>query len=325
MDSKDFEEKLRKIHEESEEAATKEIEAVQAERALQEKKRLEEEEERNKKEAQMKAEEEEKRRLEQTARREKWVSLVREALTSDREELEQMYYLKPDIGPQDSGDLAKTNVKIFNKPISLREAILCRLTGKPHKLHERYIYPGMYDPHDMATLSYSIERLDSEEVSPEERKLAEVEADKRRKIRELVTSSDAQELDEDGKIILEYPQMPYREDYSLDNVDTWLTDAKYLTIGQAAGLGEHVQIEIPITKRELMMHGLDPELLGWKSMEQIRAEKQAKEEESHIISGSDIAEADKEYAITTEESNGIKGFFNRLKNKIKGLLKGQSR
>ena len=59
-----------------------------------------------------------------------------------------------------------------------------------------------------------------------------------------------------------------------------------------------------MTQRELSDAGILPEDFNWK--------------EKALVTTKDIAGLDKEQALTTTEVGGIKGFINKLMDKIKG-------
>jgi len=89
-------------------------------------------------------------------------------------------------------------------------------------------------------------------------------------------------------------------------------DEKYDKPGKVFIKSGNKTIELEMTQRELAERGILYEDLGWKDLEQIQAEEKAK------VTPKDIAETDKEQALTTTELGGIKGFFKRLMDKIKG-------
>lgn len=78
------------------------------------------------------------------------------------------------------------------------------------------------------------------------------------------------------------------------------------------GDGEKETIEI--SKLELIKAGLDPKEFEWKSLEQIKTKKQ----KNPSISPKDIADADKEQALTTTEVGGFKKLLNKLRDMFKG-------
>lgn len=61
--------------------------------------------------------------------------------------------------------------------------------------------------------------------------------------------------------------------------------------------------EIPITQKELLLAGLDPEMMGW--------------EEEKTITPEEIAKLDKEQELTTTEDGKAKGFIKKLMDKSK--------
>ena len=89
-------------------------------------------------------------------------------------------------------------------------------------------------------------------------------------------------------------------------------DEKYDKPGKAFIKSGDKTIEFEMTPRELAERGILYEDLGWKDLEQIQAEEKAR------VTPKDIAETDKGQALTTTEVGGIKGFFKRLMDKIKG-------
>jgi len=68
--------------------------------------------------------------------------------------------------------------------------------------------------------------------------------------------------------------------------------------------------QIKVSKRDLIEHQLDPERMGWSER---TIDKKAR------VSSKDIAEADREQALTTTEVGGFKGFMKKLLDKFKGI------
>lgn len=62
--------------------------------------------------------------------------------------------------------------------------------------------------------------------------------------------------------------------------------------------------EIPVTRKDLRLAGLDPEMMGW--------------EEEKTITTEEIAKTDKEQGLTTTEVSGFKKILNKLKQLFKG-------
>ena len=62
--------------------------------------------------------------------------------------------------------------------------------------------------------------------------------------------------------------------------------------------------EIPVTRKDLRLAGLDPDMMGW--------------EEEKVITPEEIAKVDKEQSITLTEAGQMKGLINKLMDKIKG-------
>lgn len=62
--------------------------------------------------------------------------------------------------------------------------------------------------------------------------------------------------------------------------------------------------KIPVTRKDLRLAGLDPDMMGW--------------EEEKVITPEEIAKVDKEQSLTTTEVGGIKGLINKIKEFFKG-------
>lgn len=115
---------------------------------------------------------------------------------------------------------------------------------------------------------------------------------KLREFQEKVSSSKDGKYDKKGSILIPIydtnTKHIYHRAYNIEQPKAWITD----------------YVEIEMTQRELAEAGILPEDFKW--MEKAR------------VSAKDIADADREQALTTTEVGGFKGFMKKLLDKFKG-------
>lgn len=80
--------------------------------------------------------------------------------------------------------------------------------------------------------------------------------------------------------------------------------------------GDRIQGEIEVSIKDLLKAGLDPDKMGWPER---KIDKKGKVSSKSMIE----AEQSLEKGLTTREVGGIKGFFNKLLDKIKNFGKGE--
>ena len=124
-----------------------------------------------------------------------------------------------------------------------------------------------------------------EEVEKRQKKLS--------KFQEKVSSSKDGKYDRKGSILI--PKYSTNTGYAYEPNETgeepkaWVTD----------------YVEIEMTQRELAEAGILPDDFKW--VEKAR------------VSSKDIAEADRDQELTTTDVGGVKGFMNKLLDKVKGI------
>ena len=80
--------------------------------------------------------------------------------------------------------------------------------------------------------------------------------------------------------------------------------------------GDRIQGEIEVSIKDLLKAGLDPAKMGWPER---KIDKKGKVSSKSMIE----VEQSLEKGLTTREVGGIKGFFNKLLDKIKNFGKGE--
>jgi len=257
--------------------------------------------------------------------KEAYKKFIYEILTSDDQRLDEMAWIKTT-----SQDDPYKDLETVDEPMSIREAMLLRLTEQPYYVNLKKIYGSFRDVLEYNNEIIPISKCTDEQVVKmhEESKLKEI------KKKEIENDTNP-ELDEEGEIKIYYGyNMPYYSDYTIDNADEWLYSSKHLTNGDRDKMGKEEKISIPTTKRKLIEKGLNPEKLGWKSLEQLKEEQiQAEEEkkkteEEAKVSPRDIAEAGNRVKITTTdlaplEKNGFKKWLENVKETFKKIVTGK--
>lgn len=231
---------------------------------------------------------------------EKAEEFVRQIITSKDERLDEIGWVTSSTDDENTFE----DKKFVDKPLTIREAMLSRLLGKPYEMYE--VRGPMRDSYwNYININPTISEEQSEKVENYKERM--------NKIKEQVSSSTDASLDEPGAI--EVLGILYKDDYSIDN---YFTDwNKWPTNGER--VPNTGRMKINVTRRELMEAGLDPKDFDWKSLEQIKSEQKKWEQ----VTAKDFAEVDKEQALAETELKGVKGFIKGLMEKIKKIFKGK--
>ena len=167
--------------------------------------------------------------------------------------------------------------------------------------HEILVHEGGYDVREAPTLfrPYS-------ECTKEQQKLIDNRKKDLEKFRKKVEKDKTYQYDKKGFITL-----PIYNEISSHGVEDSLfgKEVQQITSGKISEqklLNVEDSITIPMTQRELAEIGLLPEDFKWEEMSRAS------------VSRTDIAEADKEQALTATEIGGIRAFIDRIKWLFKG-------
>ena len=158
----------------------------------------------------------------------------------------------------------------ISQPASKREILLSKLIGKPYPTYFQSINLPNHDRYENIIKGDAGHEY-AMDITGASRERAEREA----------RVSDNPELDKEGSITFGYDK-----------------DA------------EIIPGEITVSKRDLLVHQLVPDRMGWSER---TIDKKSQ------ISPKDIAKADKEQALTTTEVGGVKRFIEKLLEKFKGM------
>jgi len=259
--------------------------------------------------------------------KEAYKQFIEEILLSDDPCLDEMCWIKTIAQDEPYSDL-----ETVDEPMSIREAMLDRLTEQPYYIKLEKIYGLHRDTWEYTNKIIPISECNDEQVIKmhEEAKIKEAE-------RKEIESNNDPELDEEGEITVYYGyNMPYYSDYTIENKDDWLYSSKHLTNGDRLKMGEGKKIAIRTTKRKLIEKGLNPKKYNWKSLEQIKeeqkqAEEKAREEQKQSeakVSSKSIIEADQKENATTKdlaplEKNGFKKWLENVKEAFKNFITGK--
>ena len=208
----------------------------------------------------------------------------------------------------------------YSRPISVREAVLIKLgLGSVDK--PEHIYLGGVD-HDRAnyyTYISSTSNLDERQ---------KIQADLLKRCKEELKNKAEQltdpDLDEKGNITFRYNDYPFDETTNLEKIlsnlygynydNTLWTNGDVERLGFSPSYGKSnwttkENLVITMTKRELIKAGLDPELLGWRSLER---KVQQVEKEVQQVEPKDIIVAEKEAKLPKKIIDSVKSFFDKM-------------
>lgn len=227
-------------------------------------------------------------------RKEAFKSYIHDILTSDDPKLDEMCWIKTIENMDDNSLSGKSGYPDLDKPITTRMAILSRLTGKPYEIQRK----GSYGPMHAYYSHYENQIISSEDMIPEQKQQAELARS------ELESPKGQNAKYQKGKVFIS--GYAVGDDKDIREIAT-----------SGVEKGEIFSVEIDISRDELLARGINPDEIGWKSLEQIKEEQLQIEKEAKV-SPKDIADADREQALTTTEIGGFKGFIKKLLDKFKG-------
>jgi len=233
--------------------------------------------------------------------KESYKKFVQDLLTLEDSRLDEMCWIKTL-----SKDMPYEKLPTVDEPMSIREAMLDRITEQPY-----YLYLHRYNETNYSILSYSNRIIPKSECNDEEIVRMHEEYENRKAKKE----ENSDENSEEGQINVYYGyNMKYYSNYNINNIGEWLYSSGSMTNGDRAKMGNGEKIAISVNKSQLLKNGLNPEKLGWKSLKQIEEENNNTEEEK-IIDEVDSVE------IEVVKDNAIKRLFNTIKMFFKNIGK----
>jgi len=264
----------------------------------------------------------------------KFEAFIKECLTGQDERLEEICWLEAESYSESSYNPFE-NAPNISKPISVREAILIKL-GLDSILRAKSVYLGGI-AHDSAY--YDVKISDTSKCKEREQAQAVLTGKRKEELRGLADQLTDTDLDEKGEIVFRCNDYTFSKDTTIDTILADLYgnipyEHKW-TIGEVDKLGfcpaytkgswttkEH--LTIIMTKRELIKAGLDPELLGWHSLERVQEETIVEPdmavEEKAELGSKDIVLAEQKVGLTRTVMNSIKSFFDKMMSKGKNQI-----
>ena len=236
-------------------------------------------------------------------KKEKFKSYIYDILTSENPKLDEMCWIKTKK-IYDSTGWFILNFPELNKPITNRMVILSKAIGKPYIIKDKF----SYGPNNKYNYEYENEIISSKDMTPKQKQLAEIAK------RELKAKKVGNDKSEKGKFLIVGFAISENEEFI--GIDPYGFDKR-----------PFIDIEIDISKDELLSKGINPDEMRWEPLGEIKEEQydrnKNKRENKMIkktkISSKDIAEADKKQAIITKEVSEIKRFMKKTLDKIKGI------
>ena len=261
----------------------------------------------------------------------KFEAFIKQCLTVQDERLEEICWLEADSYSETSHNPFE-NTPNISKPISVREAILIKL-GLDSILRASSIYLGGIG-HDSAY--YDVKISDTSERTEREQVQATLAVKRKAELKGLADQLTDTDLDEKGEITFRCNDYNFGKNTTIDTILADLYgDIPYepkWTIGEVDKLGftpsytkgswtTEKHMKITITKRELIKAGLDPELLGWRSIEkvqeEVRSESDMTAQEKVELGPKDIVLAEQKHNLPKRIIETVKNFFNRIQSKGK--------
>lgn len=195
-------------------------------------------------------------------RKEAFKSYIHDVLTSDDPKLDEMCWIKTIENMDDNSLSGKSGYPDLDKPITTRMAILSRLTGKPYEIQRK----GSYGPMHAYYSHYENQIISSEDMTPEQKQQAELARS------ELETQKGQDAKHQKGKVFI--------SGYAV-------SDDKDIREIATSGVekGEFFSVEIDISRDELLARGINPDEIGWKSLEQIKEEQLHKDVRETLLNG----------------------------------------
>lgn len=195
-------------------------------------------------------------------RKEAFKSYIHDILTSDDPKLDEMCWIKTIENMDDNSLSGKSGYPDLDKPITTRMAILSRLTGQPYEIQRKGSYGPMYAYYS----HYENEIISGEDMTPEQRQQAESARS------ELESQKGQQAKYQKGKVFIS--GYAVGDDKDIRDIAT-----------SGVEKGEFFSVEIDISRDELLARGINPDEIGWKSLEQIREEQLHQDVRETLLNG----------------------------------------